>query len=183
MYTWCEVRNFASQKFRLTQGNRSQLWQDSAFFFQTRIWNRSQYFLNSWSRIRSYFSFSVITGVCVVFRNVISYVKTLLNFGCIDGSPNRSRIFKFGKFLSSDSNILAQERNWSLKMWLRPPRMGGQDRIRLTISKKFADRDWIGINFLRSGLTLDSDWNISQSAFLCALQSAFHTHWRNRVNI
>jgi len=32
MYTWCEVRNFASQKFRLTQGNRSQLWQDSAFF-------------------------------------------------------------------------------------------------------------------------------------------------------
>jgi len=33
------------------------------------------------------------------------------------------------------------------------------------IFKNFADQDWIGFNFCRSGL--DSDWKISQSAHVC----------------
>jgi len=33
------------------------------------------------------------------------------------------------------------------------------------IFEKLVDQDWIGFNFIRSGL--DSDWNISQSAHLC----------------
>jgi len=32
------------------------------------------------------------------------------------------------------------------------------------IFKKFGDQDWIGFNFIGSGL--DSDWKISQSAHL-----------------
>jgi len=39
------------------------------------------------------------------------------------------------------------------------------------IFKNFADQDWIGLNFIRSGL--DSDWKISQSAHLCPLV----LHW------
>ena len=35
------------------------------------------------------------------------------------------------------------------------------------IFKNFADQDWIGFNFIKSGL--DSDWKISQSAHLCLL--------------
>ena len=37
-------------------------------------------------------------------------------------------------------------------------------RIGLVIFKNFADQDWIGFNFIGSGL--DSDWKISQSAHL-----------------
>jgi len=50
-------------------------------------------------------------------------VKTLLNFGYIGGgrSLNRSRILRFENFSDPDSNILEQERNRSLKRWLRPP--------------------------------------------------------------
>jgi len=33
------------------------------------------------------------------------------------------------------------------------------------IFRNFADQDWIGFNFIGSGL--DSDWKISQSAHLC----------------
>jgi len=33
------------------------------------------------------------------------------------------------------------------------------------IFKNFADQDWIGLNFFRSGL--DSDWKILQSTHLC----------------
>jgi len=43
--------------------------------------------------------------------------------------------------------------------------MGGQDWIGLMIFKNFVDQDWIGFNFIGSGL--DSDRKISQSAHLC----------------
>jgi len=45
---------------------RSRLQQDSAFFFQTRIRNRSQKFVKNRTRIRSNFSISAVAGVCVV---------------------------------------------------------------------------------------------------------------------
>jgi len=41
----------------------------------------------------------------------------------------------------------------------------GLDRTDI-IFKKFADHDWIGYNFFRSGL--DSDWKFSQPAHLWA---------------
>ena len=70
--------------------------------------------------------FSSVAGVCVVCIHVVSYVKTLLNFGRIDGSRslNRSRVLNFEKFPDPDPDwkILEQER--CLKMWLRPPLLG-----------------------------------------------------------
>jgi len=59
---------------------------------------------------------SAVAGVCLFFINVISKIKPLLIFGCIDGSQNlnRSQIAKFEKFSDGDSKLLEQER--SLKM-------------------------------------------------------------------
>jgi len=68
------------------------------------------------TRIRSHFSISAIAWVCVV----ISEVKTWVN--CNDDcsrSLNRSRILKLKELTDPDSKILEQERNWSLKKWLR----------------------------------------------------------------
>jgi len=45
-----------------------------------------QIFVKNLARIRSHFLFSSVAGYCVVFANVMPYVQTLLNFGCIDGS-------------------------------------------------------------------------------------------------
>jgi len=56
-------------------------------------------------------------------------LKTLLNFGCIDGSQslNRSWIPKLENFsapdLDPDWKSLEPERSPSLKLWLRPPLM------------------------------------------------------------
>jgi len=48
-----------------------------------------------------------------------------MNFGCTDGcqSLNKSPILKFEKNSDPDldSQMLEQERNRSLKMWLQPP--------------------------------------------------------------
>jgi len=57
--------------------------------------------------------------------NVISWVKTLLNFDSIYDSRNmiESRILKLKKFLDVDPDpkILKQERSRRLKMWLQAP--------------------------------------------------------------
>jgi len=42
--------------------------------------------------------------------------------------------------------------------------LADQDWIGLMIFKNFADQNWIGFNFI--GSELDSDWKISQSAYL-----------------
>jgi len=50
-----------------------------------------------------------------------------------------------------------------------------QDYIRLRIFKNFANQDWIGVNFIGSGL--DSDWKISQSTHLwCVGLSCYRCH-------
>jgi len=43
--------------------------------------------------------------------------------------------------------------------------IGGSGLDRTDDFQKFLDQDWIGFNFIGSGL--DSDWKISQSAHLC----------------
>jgi len=74
----------------------------------------------------SLFNFGSNRSLCGHFSEVcvvISEVKPLAIFGCIDCSRslNRSPIIKFEKFLDPDSSILEQERSRSLKMWLRRP--------------------------------------------------------------
>jgi len=49
---------------------RCRLRQDSMRFFRTRIGIRSRKFVKK--RIRIYFVFSAVAGVCVVFINVIA---------------------------------------------------------------------------------------------------------------
>jgi len=58
-----------------------------------------------WTRIRRHFLFSTVAGIYVVFINVIAYVQTLPNFGCIDGcqSLSRSRILNFEKHFGPGS--------------------------------------------------------------------------------
>jgi len=62
------------------------------------------------TQIWSHLSFLAVARIGMVFVHVISEVKTLLNFGCIDGSQSlkRSRIVKVEKFsdLHPDSKIL-----------------------------------------------------------------------------
>ena len=97
---------------------RSQLRQDSAFFFRT--WIRSQKFLKNRTKILSHISISAVTGVYVV----ISCVKTWTNYGWIhvySWSPNRGWILKFEKFPESDLKILEEEWSQNLKKWLQPP--------------------------------------------------------------
>ena len=97
---------WTASEFAMDSECRSQLPQDSTFFFRTRI--RSQKFVNNRTRIRSHFSILAVT----------------VNFGWIDRSRslNRSRIFEFEKFpdpdLDPDLKILEQERSRSLKRWL-----------------------------------------------------------------
>jgi len=78
-------------------------------------------FLKNRTRIWSHFLFSTVAGVYVVFIHIIFLVKSLLNFGCTDGSRslNRRPIRKFEKFPdpSPDLSILEQERIG--KMWLQ----------------------------------------------------------------
>jgi len=58
--------NQALLKVVLDPERRSRLRQDSAFFFRTRIRNRSQKFVRKWARARSHFPVSAAAGVCVV---------------------------------------------------------------------------------------------------------------------
>jgi len=51
-------------------------------------------------RLKRRILFSAVAGICVVFINVISLVKPLLNFGCNDGC--RSQILKLEKFPDPD---------------------------------------------------------------------------------
>ena len=80
-------------------------------------------FFEKRTRIGSHCLFPAVAEVRVVFINVIAQVKTLLNFGCMDGcrSVNRSRILKFEKLPDPDSKTWEKERSRGLKMWLRPP--------------------------------------------------------------
>jgi len=49
--------------------------------------------------------------------------------------------------------------------------MGGSGLHRNDDFQKFANQNWIGLNFIGSGL--DSDWKISQSAHLCKATELF----------
>jgi len=94
-----------------------RLRQDSAFFFRSR----SQKFVKN--RTWSHFSFSAAARVCVVFKYCILKARTLMNFGCIGGSPSLSRsrfsnLKIFRTRIRIDSKILEQKR--SLKITAGP---------------------------------------------------------------
>ena len=93
---------------------RSQLRQNSAFFIVpgAKIFRKK----TDPGSLFIFCSSKSLRGLHTI--HVISAVKVLLNFACIDDFPslNRSRILKFQKNCSDpDSKILEQEQSRSLK--------------------------------------------------------------------
>ena len=97
----------------------NRLRQNSAFF--SRSLNKK--IVINRTGIWSHFLFSAVAGVCLVFIHIISNVKALLNFGCVDGRQSSAEVgFSNSKYLENKYpkwRILEQDRSRNLKIWLR----------------------------------------------------------------
>ena len=94
---------------------------------------------------------------CQIAMSILLYAaKALLQLFCLQPILFGWRQNSFSGAFASWGKIKIHYFTWT-----------NQDSIGLMIFKKFADQDWIGFNFIGSGL--DSDWKISQCAHLCNL--------------